>query len=149
VRSWQRRAGYFFLAVAAVVVYQSIWVLRLREGGQPGSGFMPFGLGVLLAALAVALIVANRGADAERAPFWERGAWVQPLLAVAITVVFVVVFEDLGAITSVLVLVTAWLRLVGRKPLRVALLTGVVTAAVVHVVFERLLKTPFPRGLLL
>jgi hypothetical protein len=30
----------------------------------------------------------------------------------------------------------------------VAVLTGVLTAAVVYVVFERLLDTPFPRGLL-
>jgi len=34
-----------FLALAGLVIQQSVWVLRLFDHGQPGSGFMPFGLG--------------------------------------------------------------------------------------------------------
>ena len=60
------RFGYFLLAVAALVIQQSIWVLRLFDHGQPGSGFMPFGLGVILAILAVCLIAANLGPDERR-----------------------------------------------------------------------------------
>lgn len=149
MRSWQRHAGVFFLAVAGVVIHQSVWVLRLHEGRQPGSGFMPFGLGVLLAVLAIALIATHRGRDERRVPFWEDRAWVQPLVAVAVTVLFILVFARLGAIASVAIFVTAWLWLVGRKRLRIALATGALTAAAVYLVFDRLLRTPFPRGLLL
>ena len=38
MKSWQRYAGVFLLAVAAVVIQQSVWVLRLFDHGQPGSG---------------------------------------------------------------------------------------------------------------
>jgi heme/copper-type cytochrome/quinol oxidase subunit 4 len=148
MKSWQRYAGLFFLALAAVVIQQSIWVLRLFDHGQPGSGFMPFGLGLILAILAICLIAANRGRDELQVPFWESMAWLHPLLAIVITAVYVVVFDDIGAITSVAVLVTGWLLFVERKSVLVAGSTGVLTGLVVYLVFDRFLQTPFPRGLL-
>ncbi len=148
MNAWYRYSGVLLLLVSAVVLQQSIWVLRIFEDGQPGSGFMPLLLGVALAVLSVMLIVKHRHRDAEPRPFWERRAWLQPLLAVVITAVFIVVFDDVGAITSVAVLVTGWLWLVSKKSIAISVLTGVVTAGVVYVVFERLLDTPFPRGIL-
>jgi cell division protein FtsW (lipid II flippase) len=147
LKSWQRICAVFLLVVAGVVVQQSVFVLRVLDHGQPGSGFMPLGLGILLAVLAVALLVSSRGRDERHVPFWRPGGWLQPLLAVGITAVFIVVFDDVGAITSVTVLVAGWLWLVGRKRFLVAAATGLAAGAAVHVVFERLLQTPFPRGL--
>ncbi len=148
MNSWQRNSGIVFLVIAAVVIEQSIFVLQLFDAGQPGSGFMPFGLGVVLAILAISLIVTHRAKDRERVPFWAPRAWVYPLVAIAITVVYIIVFDDVGAITSVVVLVTGWLWIVGRKSPLVSLGTGLLTGAVVYLVFERLLRTPFPRGIL-
>jgi energy-converting hydrogenase Eha subunit A len=148
LRSWQRLCAIFFLVVAAVVLQQSIWVLRVLDHGQPGSGFMPLGLGIALAILSVILFFQNRAPDEKRVPFWAPRAWVQPLVAVGITAVFIVVFDDIGAITSVAVLVAGWLWAVGRKRLVVAAVTGVLTGAAVYALFARLLQTPFPRGLL-
>lgn len=148
MRSWQRLCAVFFLGVAAVVVQQSLQVLRVLDHGQPGSGFMPLGLGIALALLAIALLVQNRRRDEARVPFWRKGGWVQPLVAVGIIAVFIVVFDDVGAITSVAVLVAGWLWLVGKKPLPVAAAAGLLAAACVYVLFGRLLQTPFPRGLL-
>ncbi len=148
MKSWQRYAGVFFLIVAAVVIQQSIWVLRLFDRGQPGSGFMPFGLGVVLAALATALIVTNLDRHEKHVSFWRPRAWLHPLLAVVITAVYIIVFDDIGAITSVIVLVTGWLLVVERKSVVVSAGTGLLTGLVVYLVFERLLQTPFPRGIL-
>jgi hypothetical protein len=149
VNSWQRRSGVVFLLVAAVVLQQSIWELGLFEpDGQPGAGFMPFGLGVVLAALSVLLIVKYRARDARHVPFWEGRAWLHPLVAVLITIAYIFLFDDVGAMTSVAVLVTGWLLLVGKKSVLVSVGTGLATALVVYVVFDRLLSSPFPRGIL-
>ncbi len=148
MKSWQRYAGFFLLAVAALVIQQSIWVLRLFDHGQPGSGFMPFGLGVILAILAFCLVATNRGSDERRIPFWERKAWLHPLLAVGITAIYIVVFDDIGAITSVVVLVMCWLLFVERKGVIVSAGTGLLAGLAVHLVFGRLLQTPFPQGIL-
>jgi hypothetical protein len=149
MNSWERWAGVFFLAVAGVVLHQSVAVLHVVEAGQPGSGFLPFGIGLLLAALSTGLVVTARGRDGERASFWEEGAWLRPLAAIGVTAAFIVVFDEVGAITSVAILVTGWLWLVGRKSIPVALGAGLATAAVVYAVFVQLLQTPFPDGLLL
>jgi putative tricarboxylic transport membrane protein len=148
MKSWQRYAGVFFLALAALAIQQSVWVLRLFDHGQPGSGFMPFGLGVILGILAICLIATNLGPEERRVPFWEPRAWLRPLLAIGITAVYVVVFDDIGAITSVVVLVMCWLYFVEHKSVLVSALTGALTGLVVYLVFERFLQTPFPRGML-
>jgi hypothetical protein len=149
MKSWQRYAGVFFLAVSAVVIQQSVWVLRLLDHGQPGSGLMPFSLGVILAALSLWLIAANLGRDEQRIPFWQPRAWLRPLVAVGITVAYAVVFDDVGAITSVTVLVACWLFFVERKGLAVSLLTGALTGLAVWLLFDRFLQTPFPKGVLI
>jgi hypothetical protein len=148
MKSWQRNAGIVLLALAALVIQQSVWVLRLFDHGQPGSGFMPFGLGVILAILAIGLIATNRGSDERPVPFWESKAWLHPLLAIIITSVYIVVFDDIGAITSVVLLVAGWLLFVEHKSVLVSASTGILTGLVVYLVFERFLQTPFPRGLL-
>lgn len=148
MRSWQRVAGVFLLIVSGVVIQQSIWVLRLLDRGQPGSGFMPFGLGVILAVMSILIIVTNWGPDEKRVSFWEPKAWLRPFLAIVIMVVYGFAFDDLGAVTSVVVLVTAWLLLLEKKRVVVAVGTGLLTGLVVYFVFERLLMTPFPRGFL-
>jgi hypothetical protein len=148
MKSWQRYAGVFLLALATLVIQQSVWVLRLFDHGQPGSGFMPFGLGVILAVLAVGLIITNLGTEEQRIPFWEPKAWLRPLLAICVTAAYVVVFDDIVAITSVVVLVAGWLLIVERKSLYVSAGTGVLTGLVVYLLFERFLQTPFPRGVL-
>lgn len=148
MKSWQRYTGLFLLALAALVIQQSVWVLRLFDHGQPGSGFMPFGLGVILAILAIGLIATNLGPEEQRIPFWEPKAWLRPLLAILITSVYIIVFDDIGAITSVVVLVAGWLLLVERKSMLVSASTGLLTGLAVYLLFERFLQTPFPRGVL-
>lgn len=148
MKSWQRYAGVFLILIAAGVIQQSVWKLGLLDHGQPGAGFMPFGLGVILAVLAAMLIFTSRGRDEKAVPFWEPHAWVQPLVAIIITVLYIIVFDDLGAITSVVVLVSSWLLFVARKGAVVALGVGLASGLVVWLVFARLLQTPFPEGLL-
>lgn len=149
MKSWQRYGGVFLLLVAALVIQQSVWVLRLFEQGLPGSGFMPFGLGVILAVLSICLIATGRDPDEPKRPFWEQKAWVFPLIAVVITGVYIIVFDELGAITSIVILVAGWLLFVERKSVLVSAVAGLLAGAVVYVIFARLLQTPFPSGLLL
>jgi hypothetical protein len=139
-------AGLVLLIVSAVVIYQSVYVLRILDAGQPGSGFMPLGLGILLAALSVILVLSNLGSEPGRRAFWEHGRWQRPALAVAIFFAFAVGFEWLGAVTDVILLVIAWLLIVERKRVLVAVLTGGLTGAVVYLLFEVALQAPFPRG---
>lgn len=147
MKSWQRIAGVFLLIVAAVIIQQSLYVLRLFDAGQPGSGFMPFGLGIVLAILSVLLILTHLGPEPAKMPFWKEG-WLRPVLALAIMAAFVVGFNRLGAVLSIVILVAAWLLILERKPVVIAVMTGVLTGAVVYFLFEVALQAPFPSGVL-
>lgn len=147
MKSWQRAAGVFLLIVAAVVIQQSIFVLRLFDAGQPGSGFMPFGLGVILAVLSGALILRNLGSDPAKHRFFSE-AWYRPVVALAIMVAFTAGFNWLGAVASVCILVAAWLLIIEHKQPVLAIFLGIATGAVVYLVFELALQAPFPRGTL-
>jgi hypothetical protein len=140
-------AGIFLLIVAVVVIQQSVFVLRLFDAGQPGSGFMPFGLGILLAVLSVLLIFKNLGANTVTQRFFGE-AWLRPVLALAIMVAFTLGFNWLGAVASVCLLVLAWLLIIEQKSPVLSVVVGVVTGAVVYLVFELALQAPFPRGTL-
>jgi hypothetical protein len=101
VKAWQRRAGVFLAMLAGVVIQQSVFVLRVLDAGQPGSGFMPLGLGIVLAVLSCLLIFTHLGVDGAPRAFWGGSAWVRPTLAVIIFVAYALAFEWLGATLSV------------------------------------------------
>ncbi len=148
MRSWQRITGLVLLALAGLVIQQALYVLRVFDGGQPGSGFLPLGLGIILAGLAVALIIVNRAPDEQKVSLWAAGAWVRPALAVLLFAGYALVFEWLGYILSVFMLVFLWLMVVERKSLRQALLPGVLSAAGVWLLFSAMLNVPLPMGIL-
>lgn len=148
VKSWQRRAGTFLLMLSGLVIQQSIFVLRVFDAGQPGSGFMPLGLGIILAVLSCLLILTHLGADETKPAFWKGSAWLRPSVAVAIFAAYIIAFEWLGAALSVVVLVVAWLLILERKPALAAVSTGILTGIVVYFLFAVALQAPLPRGVL-
>ena len=109
---------------------------------------LSIGLGVILAVMSVMIILTIRGPYEQRVPFWQPGAWLRPVLALVIMGLYAVAFDELGAVFSVVLLVAAWLLFLEKKRVVVAVGTGLLTGLVIHVVFERLLMTPFPRGFL-
>lgn len=148
MKKWQRITGIVLLAVAGLVTQQSIFVLRINDGGQPGSGFLPFGLGIILAGLAAALIAVNLGPDAEKRALWGAGAWIRPLLAVLLFAGYAMALEKLGYVISVFALVFLWLMVVERKKWLQAALPGILSAVGVWLIFGVLLNVPLPMGVL-
>ena len=149
MKSWQRYAGVFLLAVAGLVIQQSVWVLRLIDHGQPGSGFMPFGLGVILAVLAICLIATNLGPE-EQARFPSgsprRGSIrSSPSSSRRSTRSSSTTSARSRASWSWSPAGCSWSS---TRACVVSAATGLATGLVVYLVFDRFLQTPFPRGLL-
>ncbi|MGE5576097.1 MAG: tripartite tricarboxylate transporter TctB family protein [Syntrophothermus sp.] len=148
MRKWQRITGLVLLGLSGLVIQQSVYVLRVFDGGQPGSGFMPLGLGLILAGLAVALIIVNREPDEKKIPLWAPGTWIRPLLSMLLFAGYALFLEGLGYVISVFALVFLWLVVVERKHLFQAALPGVLSAVGVWLIFGVLLKVPLPMGIL-
>jgi putative tricarboxylic transport membrane protein len=114
----------------------------------PGSGFLPLWLGLVLAALAVALLVgATRRPDAG--PAWLPGgsALVRLVAVLVATALFVWLLPVLGMTLGTCLFLVALLRFLGHHWVA-SLAIATATTTVNWLVFTYWLNVPFPTGVL-
>ena len=166
------------LAVVGVAAAIGGWAYGvLQENGQIGAGFLPFILGIALAALATVDVVQTltrrepvniaeelTGVEAEadaaaidtvaEAPDVDSLGRTQRqrnrMLVMVIGMLFVALLlvPVLGLVLSLGLLVVAISTIVERRHILPALLVGAVAVGVIHLVFAELLGVPMPTGLI-
>lgn len=115
----------------------------------PGSGFFPFWLGLIMAALAFWLLLGatrGRGSDGRWLP---EGAGLARLVTVlGVTTALVAVLKIVGMAVGTVLFLVAVLRFVEGVRWTSTLAIAVGTAAVNYLVFAHWLRVPFPVGVL-
>ena len=149
MRRADRIAGAALLASgvafsAGAMQYYTYW-----SPGGPGSGFLPFWLGLVLSVLAGSLLVgALRSRDAG-VGWLPRGEGLKRLLVVlAVTAAFVALLRVVGMMLGTVLFLVALLRFLEGYRWLVTLGVAVAMAAVNYVVFTFWLRVPFPVSLL-
>jgi formate hydrogenlyase subunit 4 len=117
--------------------------------GGPGSAFLPFWLGALMALLALAMLLRSlRGADSG-ADWLPRGEGLRHMLVVlAVTAAFVASLKVVGMVLGTAVFLVVLLRYLGRHRWWVTLAIAAAAAGFNYLVFARWLRVPFPEGML-
>ena len=115
----------------------------------PGSGFLPFWLGLVMAGLAVMLIV-RASRQAESGPAWLPGGRALARLVVVIvaTTAFIWILPVLGMTLTTALFLVVLLRFLEGHTWTATLGVAVATAAANWLVFIRWLHVPFPPGVL-
>jgi Tripartite tricarboxylate transporter TctB family len=134
-------AGAAFIGFGALIIALS-GDLPVGHLSMPGSGFLPMIVAVLTMIFGLALVLRGK----ESAPFselaWEDGK--HALMVTAITAAATLLYEHLGFISTMGLMLIALLILVERRnPLRAAAYT-VVIVLLTYVCFVYGLKTPLP-----
>jgi Tripartite tricarboxylate transporter TctB family len=133
--------GIWYAAVALRYPY--------RAATGPGSGFLPFWLGVAMAALAALLLVRSSRSAEPGADWLPRGFGLRRLLLVlGITVLFVAGLKVVGMLLGTALFLLAVLRGVERHTWPRALAIAVGVALLNYLVFAHWLNVPFPVGVL-
>ena len=149
MRHADRIAGAALLAfaigfLAAALRYYTYW-----GPGGPGSGFLPFWLGVAMAALALMLFVGALRSREPGAPWLPAGAGLKRLAVVlGATVAFVGLLNMVGMILGTALFLVALLRFLEGYGWRTTLGVAAATAAANYAVFTYWLRVPFPVSLL-
>ncbi len=136
-------AGAAFIAFGLLIIALS-GDLPMGELSMPGSGFMPKILAGLTIAFGAVLIVRA----GESKPFAEL-EWTDGKHAVAvtaITAVAVYLFEPLGFLTTMVLMIFVLLVAIERRRLLYAAVYGVGVVGLTYVTFVYLLKTPLVTG---
>jgi putative tricarboxylic transport membrane protein len=142
-------SGLLWLAAGAFVAWEG-YDLGLGAAHDPGSGFVLFWAGLLLAALAVAQLVqaARRTSEVDGVTaLWRGLRWWKPVYAVALLAVYAVALLPVGFLLSTAAFLLVLLLTVDRNPPAVAVGVAVGATAVCYLVFDKWLGVPLPRGI--
>ena len=145
MRHADRIAGAALLASgvafsAAALKYYSYW-----GPGGPGSGFLPFWLGIVMAVLAGLLLVGALRSPEAGAGWLPRGEGLKRLVAVlAVTAAFVALLHAVGMMLGTVLFLVALLRLLEGYRWSVTLGVAVAMAGINYLVFTYWLRVPFP-----
>ena len=142
-----RVTAALLLAFAALFAAAALKLYAYSSESGPGSAFLPFWLGVVMAALALLMLV-RRPRAAEAGGEWlpEREGRRRVAFVVAVTVAFVALLKPLGMIAATALYLAVVVRFFGKHPWWLALAVAAAAAAFNWLVFAHWLRVPFPEG---
>ena len=139
--------GLFWLAFGAFVTWQG-WLLELGTLREPGSGFVFFWLGLLIAAFALSIMLKGvKGEGPLLSDLWRDARWPKVLMVVAVLVAYAFLFERLGFVVCSLGLLLFLMTVVDPVPLRLSVPISAVASIGVWYVLEKVLLVQLPKGL--
>ncbi len=149
MRSADRIAGAALLAAAVAFSVGALKYYTYWGPTGPGSGFLPFWLGIVLAVLAGFLLVSALGSRDAGASWLPEGEGLKRLVVVlAVTTAFVALLQVVGMMLGTVLFLVALLRFLEGYRWVVTLGVAVAMAAVNYLVFTYWLRVPFPVSLL-
>jgi hypothetical protein len=149
VRRADRIAGAVLLAFAVAFSAGALKHYTYTGPGGPGSAFLPFWLGVLMAVLAAMLLAGALRSPDPGIEWLPRGEGRRQLLLVlGVTITLVALLQILGMILGTVLFLIVLLRLLDRIPWPLTLSVAALTTAMNYLVFTYWLRVPFPVGVL-
>ena len=149
MRHADRIAGAALLALAVGFSAGALKYYTYWGPGGPGSGFLPFWLGLAMGALALLLFVGATRSREAGAPWLPAGAGLRRLAVVlAATTAFVALLNVVGMILGTALFLVTLLRFLEGYGWPVTLGVAAVTAGINYFVFTYWLRVPFPVSVL-
>ena len=145
IEKWDRVSGYILLFIGVIGAFSSTQ-LSMGKFKHPGPGFFPFGLSVILAFLALALILQSRRKEEVPAPFWPERTWLRPLLGAAIFLLYALSLGYLGFILTTFLFLVVWMWVIERIRWATIITISTAVTAVLYLIFEYFLEVPLPTG---
>lgn len=146
VRRAEFWGGLFWLAFGAFITWQG-WLLELGTLREPGSGFVFFWLGLMIAVFAVVITLDGvRGEGPLLADLWRGARWRNVLMVILALIAFGFLFEGLGFVLCSLALLLFLMTFVDPVKPVLSIPISVVAAVGVWYVLEKVLLVQLPKG---
>jgi putative tricarboxylic transport membrane protein len=142
VFSADRVTAALLLAVSVVFSAAALKYYEWWGPGGPGSAFLPFWLGLVMAGLALMLLLRKSLPSGIE---WPKRTM---LTVLAVTIAFVALLKVLGMVIGTALYLAILVRYLGRHRWWVVAGVALATAGLNWLVFVRWLHVPFPEGVL-
>lgn len=140
----------FWLCVGIITTFSSTHY-SLGSFSDPGPGTLPFVLGlvfILLALITLGKSVLVRAPRDPTSAFTIGTGWRKVASVIVALVVSAIVFESLGFLITVFLLITVSMLLMEPQRWMLAVFMGLATSLGSYVIFDIWLKVQLPRGIL-
>lgn len=149
VRNADRIAGAALLAFAVAFSAGALKYYTYSGPGGPGSAFLPFWLGVVMAVLAGMLLLGALRSPDPGTAWLPQGDGLRRLAVVlGVTFAFVALLNVVGMILGTALFLVVLMRVLDRTAWPLTLSVAVSTAALNYLVFTYWLRVPFPVSVL-
>ncbi len=148
MKKWDRIAAVTIIVLGLAAALYAVVDLKLGTLRHPDAGLLPFIASLVVVLTSCIWLVELRGPDPEPRPFWGKGEWVKPLLAVVFLSLYAATMEPFGYVPSTLLFLALWMFLVERVKWHRALLVTVLGTAGMYILFVMLLGVPVPASIL-
>ena len=145
MRQADRIAGAVLLALGVVFSAIALKYYTYWGPGGPGSAFLPFWLGAVMAVLAAMQLIGalrSRGPGPEWLPRGEGRKRIAVVLGV--TIAFVALLNLVGMILGTALFLIVLMRALDRIAWPLTLAVAALTAGLIFLVFSYWLRVPFP-----
>lgn len=115
----------------------------------PGAGFLPFWIGVGIGVGGIVEVIKVFRMKART----EMGTFLQPrskqgLQMLALIVITFLLFPFMGFSVSLALCAAAAMRFIGKHKIKTCIITAVLSAIFIHIVFAQWLDIPLPMGMI-
>jgi putative tricarboxylic transport membrane protein len=147
VRSADRIAGAALLALAVAFSAGALKHYGYWGENGPGSAFLPFWLGVVMAVLAATLLVGALRSSDPGSPWLPSGDGLRRLVLVIVaTAAFVALLNVVGMTIGTVLFLVVLMRFLDRQPWPLTVAVALAVAGLNYLVFARWLHVPLPTG---
>ena len=147
MRSADRVTAVFLFALSAAFAAGALKYYSWWGSGGPGSAFLPFWLGLVMALLALMMLVRSLKEKDPGAAWLPRGEGLRDMLVVlGATVLFVALLKTIGMVLGTALYLAGLVWYLGRHRWWVTLAVAVAAAGFNWLVFVHWLRVPFPEA---
>ena len=139
-------SGGFWLLVGAFVAWSG-WDLELGSIHDPGSGFILFWVGLIMAALSAGVVIGAFGGGVEL-PAWAGTRWPKVVFVLLALVAYAWLLPRAGFIVTTTVVLVFLFKVVEPQRWWVAVGGAVASALLAYLVFRVWLGAQLPAGML-
>lgn len=137
-----------FWFLLSVVTCQQALRLNIGEFNQPGPGFFPFCIGLVMGILSIIALIISLLERKVQIDNSEKIRWWNILIIVILLIAYALSLDKIGFLINTFLLITILLKVVEPQSWRTSILGGLITAVLTNLVFNVFLKAQIPRGIL-
>jgi putative tricarboxylic transport membrane protein len=142
--------GALFWLLFSLIACIEAYRLKLGEINNPGPGFFPFCVGLVMLGLSLAAFFQSIGKknDIQKTVRQEPLRWWNIVIILAAILAYALSIETIGFLINTFLFVCLMLKVVEPQTWKKAILGGLITAVAANLVFNVIFRAQIPSGIL-